>query len=179
MFIVLQTFLLPFKIDPFSESIILLELDPFSVKFVLIVFQNVLLSVMSVIFQDCVHYFLWNFYFSPNYSPLKTEKCSLFHLKISFCSRDIQVLVFSSSPLFLPASHCFTGWSKKNLKVCNVINCLNKNLIKHFAWYPEKEIRCDIEPLFIDWVLRNLYIEKSCRKCASKASPRSVFNFAK
>ena len=38
-------FLFSLKIDPFSESIILLELEPFPLKFGLIVFQNVLLSV--------------------------------------------------------------------------------------------------------------------------------------
>ena len=31
------------------------------------------------------------------------------------CSRDIQISVFSSSPFFLPVSHCFPGWSKQNL----------------------------------------------------------------
>ena len=53
------------------------------------------------------------------------------HLKSSFCSQDIQV--FLSSPIFLLASHCFRGGSKKNLKVYDVINCLNKNLLTHFV----------------------------------------------
>ena len=44
----------------------------------------------------------------------------LFFLKIS---------KFLSSPLFLPVSHCFRDWWKINLKVCDVMNCLNKNLI--------------------------------------------------
>ena len=43
------------------------------------------------------------FHFFKNY-----EKCSLFHLKSSFCSRNIQIFVFPSSPLFLPVGHCFT-----------------------------------------------------------------------
>ena len=30
--------------------------------------------------------------------------------------------------LFLPVSHCFRAWPKKNLKVYDVINCLNKNV---------------------------------------------------
>ena len=68
----------------------------------------------------------------------KNEKCFLFHLKSSFRSRDIQIFVFPSSPLFPPVSHCFRGWSKINLKVYNVINCPNKNLIIHFFWYLEK-----------------------------------------
>ena len=81
------------------------------------------------------------------------EKCFLFHLKSSFRSRDIQIFVFPSSPLFLPVSHCFRAWSKINLKVYDVINCLNKNLIIHLVWYLEKEKRCDIETLSIDRVL--------------------------
>ena len=60
-------------------------------------------------------------------------QCFLFHLKSSFSSRDIQIFVFPSFPLFLSVSHCFRGWSKINLKVYNVINCLNKNLIKYFV----------------------------------------------
>ena len=53
--------------------------------------------------KACVRYFLLNFCFSPNDSPSKTV---LFHVKSSFCSRDIQIFVFPSSPLFLPVSHC-------------------------------------------------------------------------
>ena len=37
------------------------------------------------------------------------EKCFLFHLRSSFHSEDIQILVFPSSPLFLPVNHCFRG----------------------------------------------------------------------
>ena len=49
---------------------------------------------------------------------------------------DIQIFVFTSSPLFLPVSHCFRVWSKMNLKVYGIIiNCLNKNLITHFVWH--------------------------------------------
>ena len=53
-------------------------------------------------------------------------------------------------PYFFLVSHCFWGLIKRNLKVYDVINCLNENLIAHFAWYLEKEIRCDIENLSID-----------------------------
>ena len=51
----------------------------------------------------------------------------LFHEKSSFRSRDNQVFVFLSFPLFLPVGYCFKGWSKINLN--DVINCLNKNSI--------------------------------------------------
>ena len=64
-----------------------------------------------------------------------------------------QIFIFPSSPLFLPVSHCFRGCSKINLKVYDVINCLNKNLIANFVWYLGKEKRCDIETLSIDRVL--------------------------
>ena len=77
----------------------------------------------------------------------KLWKMFFISFKKLFRSRDIQIFVFSSSPLFLPVSHCFRGWSKKNLKVYEVINCLNKNLITYFVWYLEKEKRYDIETL--------------------------------
>ena len=52
--------------------------------------------------KACVCYFLSNFYFSTyNDSPLKTEKCFLFHLKSSFCTRDIQIFVIFSLPFTL------------------------------------------------------------------------------
>ena len=100
--------------------------------------------------------------------------------KSFFHSQDIQIFVFLSFPLFLPDGHCFRGWSKINLKVYDVINCLNKNLITHFVWYLDKEKRYDIETLSIDGVSdKKHFIEKSCRKCAAKASPRPLYNFGK
>ena len=104
-------------------------------------------------------------------SPSKTMKnVFLFHLKSSFRFRDIQIFVFSSSPLFFPVSHRFRGWVKKNLKVYNVINCLNNNLITHFVWYLEKKIRCDIETLSIDGVLNTEHFyEKITQKICIKS----------
>ena len=53
-------------------------------------------------------------------------------------------------------------------------------LIIHFIWYLEKEKRYDIETLFIDRVLnKEHFMEKSCRECAPKVSPRPLFNFGK
>ena len=49
----------------------------------------------------------------------KLRKCSL-------RSRDIQSFVFLSFSLFLPVGYCFRAWSKVNLKVHDVINCLKK-----------------------------------------------------
>ena len=104
--------------------------------------------------RKCVITFLWNFYFLPNDSPSKTvNNVFLFHPKSSFCSRDIQIYIFSSSPLFLPVSHYFKAWFKINLNVCDVITCLNQNLKKHFVWYLEKEKVYDTETLSIDRVL--------------------------
>ena len=54
-------------------------------------------------------------------------------------------LHFCPSHLFLPVGHCFRGWSKINIKVRHVINCLNKNSITRFSWYLEKERRYDTE----------------------------------
>ena len=56
-------------------------------------------------------------------------KCFLFHLKSSsFRAEDIQIFVFRSSLLFFPSQAFLRG--KINLKVYDVINCLNKNLIE-------------------------------------------------
>ena len=83
---------------------------------------------------------LYQIFISHQMTSLKKyEKWLLFYLKSSFRSRDIQCFVFLSSPLFLPVSQCFRGWWKINLKVCDIINCLNKNLITHFVWYLKKE----------------------------------------
>ena len=121
-------------------------------------------------FKAYVCYFLSNIYFSPNHSPSKTMKnVFLFHLKSSFHSRDIQFFLFLSSSLFLPVSYCLRGWSKINLKVNDVINCLNKVLIIHFVWYFEKEKRYDIETLSIDRALNKEHfygkiMQKICTK---------------
>ena len=64
-----------------------------------------------------------------------------FHQMIVFYENTfyfIQMFVFLSSPLFFNVGHCFRGWSKINVKVYGVINCVNKNLITHFVWYLEK-----------------------------------------
>ena len=78
--------------------------------------------------------------------------------------------VFLSFPLFLPVSHCFRGWSKKNFKVYDVIKCLSKNLITKFVWYLEKEIRRDIEALSIkEYQIRNIFTEKIMQKMCTNS----------
>ena len=54
---------------------------------------------------------------------------------------------------FLLFCHCLRGCLKINLKVDDVISCLNDNLITHFIWYLGKEKRYDIESLSIDRLL--------------------------
>ena len=74
-----------------------------------------------------VRYFFIKFLFYFYLIELQNyEKCSLFHLKSSFRSRDIQIFVFLSFPLFLPVSHCFRGCLKTSLRVYDIINRLNK-----------------------------------------------------
>ena len=102
-------------------------------------------------FKACVHCFLSNLYFS------------------TFHCRDILIFIFLSSPLFFPVSHCLRGWSKKNYKIYDIIHCLNKNLIAHFVWYIEKEIKCDIETLSMDRELNKKHfcgniMQKICTK---------------
>ena len=54
----------------------------------------------TILFKACLCYFLSNFYFFTKWQPFKNyEKCFLFNLKSSFCSRDIQIFVFFSLPL--------------------------------------------------------------------------------
>ena len=102
--------------------------------------------------KACVRYFLSNFYFSPNDSPSKTIKDVFYCIQKTLRSRNIQIFVFPSSSPFLPGSHYFKAWSKTNFKVYD-INCLNENLITHFARYLEKEKRYDSETFSIGRVL--------------------------
>ena len=119
--------------------------------------------------KACACYFLSNFYFSPKDSPSKTTKKFFISSKKLFFSQDIQIFVFLPSHLFFHISHCFRSWSKKILKVYDVINCLNKKLITHFVWYLDKEIRRDIETLSIERVVNKEHfdgkiMQKMCTK---------------
>ena len=81
-----------------------------------------------------------------------------------------------SSPLFLLVSHCFRAWSKINLKVYDVNNCLNKNLIIHFVWYLEKKKRYDIETLSIDRLLnKEDFYGKIMQKICTKSQSQTPF----
>ena len=75
----------------------------------------------------------------------------------------------SHQKISIAVRHCLRGWSKINLEVYDVINCLNKNLITYFAWYLEKEKRCDSETFSIERVLNKEHFygkvtQKMCTK---------------
>ena len=91
---------------------------------------------------------------TPWISKLKIVSAIFYQIIISRQMIALQKLCFSVFPSFFPFSHCFRGWWKINLKVCDVINYLNKNFITHFAWYLKKEKRYDNETLSIDSVLK-------------------------
>ena len=126
--------------------------------------------------------------FSSNFNlftklyPLKNyEKC-LFDLKSSFCSRYIQFFVFLPFPLFLPVGHCFRGWSKTNVKVHDIINCLNKNSVTHFVWYLGKEKSYDNETLSLEGVsAKEHFYSKIMQKMGSKnqSQPLHARNYFK
>ena len=88
-------------------------------------------------FKACDRYFLSNFFSNQMIALQKLWKMLFtfyFIWKALFVLEIFRFLYFHL-PLFfsLPVSQCFRGWWKINLKVCGVINCLNKNLITHFV----------------------------------------------
>ena len=119
-----------------------------------------------IVIKAWVRYFLKIFSLSPNVSPSKTMKDVFISSKKLFSfSRYLNFCIF---PLFLPVSHCVRAWSKINLEVYDIINCLNNNLI-HLVWYLEKEKRYGIEILSLDRVLNNEHfygkiMQKMCTK---------------
>ena len=120
-------------------------------------------------FKACVLYFLSNFYFHQMVTLQKPWKMFFVSLKKFFSFSRYSSFCNSVFPLFLPVNHCFRSWFKINLKVYDIINCLNKNLITHFVWYLEKEKRYDIETLSIDRVLNKEHfygkiMQKMCTK---------------
>ena len=94
-----------------TVSIWLQHLKVVSAAFLLVCF----LRLVSVIFHE-----VFIFHQLIALQKLWNIKCSLLHLQSSFHSRDIQIFIFSSSPLFLHVSHCFRSWFKKGLKVYDV-----------------------------------------------------------
>ena len=99
---------------------------------------------------------LWKMLFIPS------RKLFSFSRYSNFC--------ISLLPSFSPCRPCFRRWSKMiNLQVYDVINCLNKNLIRDSVWYHPKEKRCDIEPLSINRVLNKKHFSwKIMQKMSTK-----------
>ena len=121
-----------------------------------------LLKLVSAIF--------WEIFFHQMITVQKLENIIFVSSKKLFSFLRYSNFVFPFSPLFLPVSLCFRAWSKINLKVYDVINCLNKNLITHFVWYLEKEKSYDVETLAIVTVLNKehfygKFMKKICTKC--------------
>ena len=109
------------------------------------------------------------------------KKIEAFHLKSLFRSQGIQISVSASCPVLRSVSHYSRKWSKINLKVYGIINYLNKNS-KHilFAILRRKLVLILKLGQLIDYYeVRNISMEKVCRKYLPKASPRPLFNFVK
>ena len=120
-------------------------LDQFKIR-VIIIFLKFLSAIfyqILIFHQMMAPQKLWKMFF------ISSKKLFLFWRYSNIC-----ISVF---PFFLPVSHCFRGCWKINLKVYDIINCLNKNLITHFVWYFEKAKRYDTETLSIDRVLHKEY----------------------
>ena len=77
-----------------------------------------------------------------------------------------------SSPLFFPVSHCFRGWLKKHLLRRHQLSKLELNNIMFDILRKKLGVTLKL-------CLLNIFMEKSCRKCSPKASPRPRFKFAK
>ena len=113
--------------------------------------------------KGCVRYFLWNAYFSPSDSPLKTMKNVFYFISKALVTLEIFKFVYFRLPLFFALSFiALQADPRKILKFMMSSDGLNKNLITHFIWYLAKEIRCDIESLSIDRVSnkKHFYIKK-------------------
>ena len=94
--------------------------------------------------------------------------------------RLFKFLYYIFLSLFFLVSHCCGAWSKINLKVYDIINCLNKNFIRQFVWYLEKEKRYDIQTLSINIVLnKENFIWKVMQKIWTKSCHRPLFYFIK
>ena len=102
-----------------------------NLKLVSVIFYQIFIFHQIMVLQK-----LWNMFF--------------YFIKKALFVLEIFKFLYFLLPLFFPVNHCLRGWSKKSLKIYDVINCLKKNLITYFVWYLEREIRCDIEVLSIN-----------------------------
>ena len=90
----------------------------------------------------------------------------------SCCSVDIQIFAFPSFALSLTVIAL-----ENDLEIYDVINFVNKNLITRFVWDLKKENGMPLKlSQLIEYYIRNIFMKKSCRKCAPNASPRPLLN---
>ena len=54
--------------------------------------------------KACVHYFLSNFYFSPNDSPLKAMKSAFYFIQKALFVLEVFAYLYFHFPLFFPLS---------------------------------------------------------------------------
>ena len=82
----------------------------------------------------------------------KLKKMLFISSKELFSLSRYSFFCISVLPSFSTCRPLLRGWSKINLKLHEVINCLSKISRTHFVWYLEKEKTYDIETLSIDGV---------------------------
>ena len=113
--------------------------------------------------------FYWIFFSHQMIALQKLWKMFIISSKKLFSFSRYSDFCISIFPSFSTCQPFFRGWSKINLKVFDIINCLNKNLITYFVWYLEKENSYDIEILSIDRVLNKEHIYRNMPKMCTKS----------
>ena len=113
--------------------------------------------LINFFIKACVRYF---FIFHQMKALKKLSKMFFISSKKPFSFSRYSNFCICFSPLFFRVSHCLRAWSRKNVKIHDVISCLNKNFIIHFAWYLEKETKCETEPLSTDRELNKEHFYK-------------------
>ena len=101
-----------------------------NLKLVSAIFQEVFIFHQMVALQK-----LWKMFFTSS------KKLFSFSRYSNFC--------ISTFPSSSPCQPLLESLIQHNLKVYDVINCLNKNLITHFVWYLEEKKRYDKKVNFI------------------------------
>ena len=129
----------------------------FNLKLVSAIFYQ-----FSFLHQMIALWKLWKMLFISSEKLFSFSRYSNFHISLL--------------PSFSSCQPLLKRWSKINLKVYYIINCLIKNLIRDFAWYHQKEKNYDIQTSSIDRVLNKEHFSwKIMQKI--KASPGLLFNF--
>ena len=121
------------------------------------------------------------FYFLTNYSPSKTMKNAFYFIEKALFVIEIFNYLYFHLLLFFPCRPLFSLRPLKiNLEVYDVINCQNKNLITILFDILRRKTGMKLKLCqLIEYLKRNIFIKKSRRKCALKASPRPFLNFHK